>query len=572
MSRQYSLVTSLARIAQVACVAACFILVGSVSNATPYASGVTISGTTVSFILNQPTQSLTYRINGGAPVALDGSSKGTLTFNLNSPTDHFSIAAQNTDTTGFLIPTGAITPPNGGGLSQATSASGTKVISDDGSPLNRFNSPRGVSVNMNPNSPYFGTTYISNSVAGTLPSGGEIGPGNTPVTASRTLNGFGLYALNADGTDTFHNGDTAVNPQNNDGFPAFVTPPMSANSPYRIRVGEDGRIWAADYSDTNGNLFLIQPNLTGGATTSVNVLAQFGGQPPLLDGNNQPTTSDGTGLPPGQNHGSISSSFATGSLAAGNLTVYTLDEDLDSAHFGGSGPNAKADRNSIWRYDIGGSIPDAGYSGTPTQYAPGAPTPPAPAASNGLIGDFPQGGITADMTRGPDGKFYVSQNRTTGGQPGILVFDSTGTTLLFNSLQASKTLLGDPNATDIFAAVAGIDVSPDGKWLAVIEVDNDVALLPLINGVPDLANRLLMDGGINTANGRDISFDAAGNLHIVSSGQGMYREYAPGGETLAITSWNGTSFSFVVTVPEPATFGLLLVGFAGLGSVRSRRV
>ena len=100
-------------------------------------------------------------------MAFDGSTKGAKTFNLGSPTDHFSIAAANNDATGFLIPTGGtIAAVVGTGLSQSTNQSGTNVISDDGSPFSRYNSPRGVSVNTNPNSPYFGTTYIANSAAG----------------------------------------------------------------------------------------------------------------------------------------------------------------------------------------------------------------------------------------------------------------------------------------------------------------------------------------------------------------------------------------------------------------------
>ena len=316
-----------------------------------------------------------------------------------------------------------------------------------------------------------------------------VGPGSTPANAGRVLTGKGLYALNADESDAFGNGDAGVNPLNNDGFPAFAT--GVASSPYRIRVAGDGTIWASDFSDINGQLFQVQPNLSGGETSSVNVFAGFGGPAPPTDGSGNATTADGTGLgppcpagqctSPSQNHGSILSSWTTGSLAGGNLVVYTLDEDLDSAHFGGSGANNKADRNSIWQYNIGGSIPSGGYNGTPTQVAPGVPTPAIPNVPNGLLGDFPLGGLVTDMTRGPDGKFYVSQNRSSGNQPGILVYDSNGTTLLFNSLQASKTLLGDPNAVDIFTGVSGIDVSPDGKWLATIEIDNDV--------VPDSARQ-----------------------------------------------------------------------------------
>ena len=52
--------------------------------ATPYASNVTKAGTTVSFILNEPSDTLKYSINGGALRPLDGTTKGTKTFNLGS--------------------------------------------------------------------------------------------------------------------------------------------------------------------------------------------------------------------------------------------------------------------------------------------------------------------------------------------------------------------------------------------------------------------------------------------------------------------------------------------------------
>src|SRR6476620_4666985 len=116
---RFRLATLFAHFALVSCAFVCAMSAASVLRATPYASHVTMSGTTVDFILNQPTQSLTYSINGGAPLALDGSTKGTKSFNLGSPTDHFSIVAANNDTTGFLISTGGtIAAVVGTGISQ----------------------------------------------------------------------------------------------------------------------------------------------------------------------------------------------------------------------------------------------------------------------------------------------------------------------------------------------------------------------------------------------------------------------------------------------------------------------
>jgi hypothetical protein len=538
----------------------------SMVRATPYASNVTVTGgTSVSYILNEPTDTLKYIINGGAPVnSGDGLGKGLHTFTIpNGAT--FSIVADKTAATGFLIPTGNTIPVvAANGLSQVSNEGGFNLITDDTSPLSRYNSPRGLDINKYPNTANFGTVYINNTVGGPLTGGNVIGPGTTPANVARTTTGKGLYALRADGTDAFGNVDAAVNPTNIDTFPAFATTAAGStfgtsvsNSAYRIRVGSDGTLWASDYSDVNGQLFQVQPNLTGGATTSVNIFAGFGGPATPVDATSgAPLTADQTALGPDpgcpagkcttsfQNHGSISASYTTGSLAGGNLVVYTLDEDLDSKHFNAA-TGSTSDRNSVWQYNIGGSIPAGGVTANPNaQLTPGAATPAAPTVPNGLIGDFSAGGIVADMTRGPDGKFYLEQNRSAGNQPGLLVFDSTGTTLLFNSLQASKTLLGDPNAVDIFTGVGGIDVSPDGKYLATIQIDNDMAIIPLINGIPDIANRLVVDGGTNGGNGRDVAFDAADNLYYVSSGQGMFRGVSPGGHTTTTLTWDGTQYTF----------------------------
>jgi len=507
----------------------------SLVHATPYASNVVKTGTTVNFLLNEPSDSLKYSINGGALQSLDGTTKGAKTFNLTNASDTFSIVAEKNAAVGFTIPLPGqtIAAALGTGLSQISNASGFNLISDDASVFSRYNSPRGVDINKSPNTANFGTVYIANSGPAALAApAAPIGPGTTPLPVARTLTGDGLYAIRSDGTDAFGNLDNAVNPTNTvDGFPAFST--ASANSPFRLTVGPDGDLYVSDYSDINGQLFRVDANLSG-SPTATNIFAGFGGPAPPVP----PVNPDGTGLPAGQNHGSISASVVTGSLAGGNLNVWAVDEDLNSAHFGGASTN---DRNSLWQWNIGGT-PNSTV--VPTQLAPGVVTTAAPSVPNGLIGDFPVGGITVDMARGTDGRFYLAQNRSAGTAPGILVTDVTGATIEFNSLQATKTLLADPNAVDIFTAVIGIDVSPDNKWLATMQLNNDVVLIPLVNGIPDIANRLMMDNGVNTGNGRDIAFDAAGNLHVLSSGQGMYRQLSPGGNQKTTLAWNGTTYSF----------------------------
>jgi hypothetical protein len=502
--------------------AAAVVLGGTFAHAAPYASGVQIAGNNVSFVLNEPTDVLTVSINGGAPITLDGSTAGTKNFTIGSPSDKFTIVTQNSSPTGYRIPTGSTIAAASSGLSQQSNEGGSNLISADTNVLNRFNSPRGVSVSRDPNAPNFGTAYIANSAAGTVAAAGSL--------PARTL-GDGIYALRADQSDAFGNGDTAANPVLSDGFPAFID--TSASSPWRVTVGPRGDVYVVDFSDANGGLFRLNPNLTAGD----NVLAGIGGN---------------TTLPVGQNHGSLTATYVEGSLAGGNLTVYNLDEDLRSSQFGGP---AGDDRNSLWRYDIGaGPLP---YAGTPTKVN----------AQNVLLPT-----ANSDVDRGADGKFYLAQNRSAGNEPGVVVLSPDGSQVLFNSLTASRALLGNPTAADILRNIQGIALTSDQQFLAGMLNNSDVVLVPLVEGIPDLANRLVVNTGTDIISGRDIATDIAGNIHYVSSGQGLYRVLSPGGDTFFALSYDGSlpaGQQFAFAVPEPGSAAVL--GLGALAMLARRR-
>lgn len=496
----------------------CFCVMGTtLLCAAPYASNTVISGVDVSFILNEPADTLFYRINNGPLQYLDGSTKGTKSFTLNAPGDAFSIVAGKTDAVGYTIPTGGTVPGAANGLFMASDEAGLNLISNDADNLVKFNSPRGLSVSNNPNAPKFGTSYISNSAVGT--------------TAGRTL-GDGIYAIHADQSDAFGYVNTAQNPGGL--FDAFGA---SANSPFRVFVAANGEVYVADWSDPNGNVMRLNTDLTSGTR--------------VFSGN----ANNVVPLPPGQYHGSIPAVHVEGSSATGDLVVYTIDEDLRSSELGGP---AGDDRNSLWRYQLdGGALPS---NVVPTKV--NATNVLTPAAQ-------------ADLHRGADGKWYLMQTRNgVLNSPTLFVLSADGSTVLFNSLQVTRDLLGNPAADrDILQYSQAMAVSEDQSWLALLLNNSDVAVIPLVNGIPDLANRMVVDSG-NIISGRDIAFDAAGNIHYVSSGQALYRVLSPGGTTWAATRYDGNSFSFSIgsnAIPEPAAAMLTVIGFIGaLCAIRRR--
>jgi autotransporter-associated beta strand protein len=461
--------------------------------ANPYASNVKITGgTNVSFVLNENADSVTYSINGGAPVSLP-TTKGTQSFTLGAPTDTFTIDVGKSSTTGYGIVTGDVLAPTANGLSQATYKSGVNLISDDTNLLNKFNSPRGVSLSQNPNAPNFGVAYISNSAAG--------------ATGGRTLTGKGLYALGPDQTDYLGSGDAAQQS-------ALFGTTTSANTPYRTYVAANGEVYVAGFGDALSGVWRMPANLSTNTQLFNGITGPGGGvsNPPL---------------PAGQYHGSVTSVYVTGSSATGNLKVYTIDEDLSTSEATGSG--STTDTNSLWRYDVNGHDYNSGpYSSPPTK------------AASPLIG----GSITIinDFEQGADGKIYFSQNRAQNATTSGLIVTSANGNIRWTSLGATREVLGS-TAFDIMTNLIGVAVSPDQKWMAAYGNFSDIVVMPLIDGIPNiLERRIVSDNRINS--GRDIAFDAAGNIHTVSSGQGLYRVFSPGGSSLNTTSWNGSTYSF----------------------------
>lgn len=367
------------------------------------------------------------------------------------------------------------------------------LISDDLNPLVRFFGPRGIAVNQNPSDlRLFGRIYVADTAGGLT---------TDPPPESNRTTGDGIYILNADTSDALGRGDTASTA----GFDWTA----NAVSPFKIEVGEDNQLYIGDFFDGNAGVRRTDPDVN----TGEDVLSGVGLGNPTVH-----TTCNG-------------SPIVTGSIANSDLTLWTIDGKWGNGF------------NRILRYDIGsGPLPH--NSAPNAELGSGAVT---------SVAD-----VQSDLDIAPDGKFFLCQNRQTNltntyeaARVNVKVFDTDGVTLLFDSLQVSLDR-GHPN--DILNSSRAIKVSPDGKYMAVIRNDTQTWIVGLTNGIPDLSQTNLLNtfgttSTSTTSTGREVSFDAAGNLYASSATQEKLRIWSPGGTTTAKTKSDGT-FTIVVPTTE----------------------
>ncbi len=455
-------------------------------HARPYATGLTNESTSISFRLNESADSVKV-ISAGGTVTNDlgALAAGLHTFPL-SITGPYEVHVFKVSQPGFTSPLG----PNRAAVLQ---------ISTDTN-LVRFNNPRGVAVNTDPASPYFGRVYVSNSTVTNTPFARPVGEG--------------IYVLNADLSDALGQGDTALT-----GGLNFVTGSAvgDAVSPYRLMIGRgDNNLYISDFSDANGSVYVTDPDVSAGSGQNV-----LGGPA----GSTFPVTVD-------KIHGSIGGLWVGGSLLNGDLAVFNTDEDLQTD----PATSTATQRHSLWRHDIGAALPGPFVM----------PTRVAPHANTFLMTTTTQ---TMDLDRDTNGNFFVMNYRSAGNEPNVWMVDANGG-IAWNSLVESRVLT--PGTTDFLKAAGGIAVSPMGDYLAVINIEtNGIAILPMVDGKPDLTNRMYFQSmPTNAPQGRDLTFDAAGNLYAVSSGAGLLRVFSPGGTSTTITGSDGT---FRMILPSAVT-------------------
>lgn len=179
-------------------------LLASTAHAAPYASQVTKSGNTVSFILNQAAQGLVVLRDGANPV-FPGTTPGLLSFDMTGFTTYSIVVTGNTAKvwTNFI--------PNGADRS--------------------FYVPRGVAINKNPASTNFGKVYVSEA------------RGGTPAANLRTTTD-GIYVLRADGVAVNSTAYTGGVDWTRDG--SAEKPGVAGTAPLRSTVGPDDHLYVVD--------------------------------------------------------------------------------------------------------------------------------------------------------------------------------------------------------------------------------------------------------------------------------------------------------------------------------------
>ena len=454
-----------------------------VATATPYATSLTNNGDgSISFRLNQTTATndSVWVISGG----------GTVTNQLQSP-------GSPVLTRGLIVTNIGI----GAGTFQVRiKHTGTGVITTN-SPIVPFNAPRGVAVNMNPASPYFGWVYVANGSAGSK--------------------GAGMFAFTSDLYDILGQTNTAMT-----GGYGFVG---GGSSPYHTTVAADDSVLVTDWSDANGNLIAMPPLLDSFSY----VLKQLTGTAAVPVGTNN-------------NHGSVISAFIVGSGASRKL--YTMDEDYQTDPTS----TLTTELNNAWEYDIGDG-----------------PLPWSNAPNRKIMSPYLNAFSGQNQKCEAYGHyFYSNQRRSNPPQHDVYITDLNN---LLDPSTYNKDVtpwdtiwtsqdesIAEGYSDDVLRDTMTISVSPDQKWLATIiaagsapitapdgstfsTAANDITVIPLTNGIPNLAGRQVFHFG-GFGNGRDLAFDKAHNLYCVSSGLG-YMQSLDIGETTDITTGSDGSFS-----------------------------
>lgn len=466
-----------------------------VSQATPYASCITNNAGTIQFYLNESGGNVTVTYEDGSTNAsYDGITTGV---NLASGVYTF-------DLTGHSSYSISVSKVGTGGAAVIHSLA--------------YGTPRGIDVNRNSSSPYFGNVYVSCASAA------------TPAAALRRLNS------DLSGIST------------NSGGITWLT---SASEPYRICVGEDDYLVIGSYASAHSGVYYMDPTLTTGQT----LLGPPG---------------DTAGAAANSHESEISRCLLVGNLQSGNpCTLFTVDAGVTL-------PFNSSQFNSLLVYS------NITLSTLPRITAPDLLGPEItlnlnlqnnyPGVTVGPPNQQPTRYIYISNRRdGPNGgsanlQIYALTNLVvnTGapGGPGVNLSDPNSKGCVWNSYY-------NGTVNDYFAVLnsgpADSAVSPDGKYFAAeLYQNNAIVVCSLTNGIPDVSTLYtITNSASQVAAGRGLCWDAADNVYLSSSGGGFFQEWTLGFTATAVTTGNASGTTgFSLALPS-ATVGVTATNSIG---------
>jgi hypothetical protein len=442
---------------------------GSITNLS-VALGTSVK---ISYVLNEPASAgVTVKIlSGAAPVrtiSIAGGSAGAIRGTNTVVWDGKNDTNVNVVAGSYAVSITAASPGYGGWT----------ITSDDNNDGNYVWDARGIAVNRNPNSPYYGRVFVGNS---------SPGPGS--------LNGdlVGIQKLNADGSYADEGGFST-------GGIAWSLPGFA---PWKMRVADDDYVYIEDWS-SNGDVYRFDPLISSTSMLHVfgpdnAVTNNLSGMAIVGGGTNTQIWMTDNNFPDGA--GILKYAVTADGTCAANDTGTTVV----GVGMGSSIDNAPYDV----ALDKGGNIytvQNLVDSGNPA-----VRVLRFPAYDPSTNGGAPE--LSATWAVGAGDDIYA-------GTHGLAV-DPTGTYVAVACWGVSSPSGGSINgSTTIFYCTNGAEVT---------NVDLGVSIPSRLttNSVPPLDPTHHVD--------TDCAWDAAGNLYYLDNGPGVWRVVSPPGSNQVTT-------------------------------------